>query len=168
MKTPNFVIDTSDTRMFYTMRYMQNKKYKVCSIANNTETGAAHYCFSPQKRFTNDELMNIPDKSDLFCGNLNDVQKRILIAKNINYHNLITDEIFAMENSLLTAEGALMLVIRGTNVSIFNAKSQFLVMVEWVKLSALYLKVLVRTLIFSLMTTTKGHLQDCLGKKLLT
>ncbi len=122
MKTPNFVIDTSDTRMFYTMRYMQNKKYKVCSIANNTETGAAHYCFSPQKRFTNDELMNIPDKSDLFCGNLNDVQKRILIAKNINYHNLITDEIFAMENSLLTAEGALMLVIRGTNVSIFNAK----------------------------------------------
>lgn len=122
MKTPNFVIDTSDTRMFYTMRYMQNKKYKVCSIANNTETGAAYYCFSPQKRFTNDELMNIPDKSDLFCGNLNDVQKRILLAKNITYHNLITDEIFAMENSLLTAEGALMLIIRGTNVSIFNSK----------------------------------------------
>ena len=122
MKTPTFVIDTSDTRMFYTMRYLQNKKYKVCSIANNTETGAAYYCFSPQKRFTNDELINIPDKSDLFCGNLNEVQLRILSAKNIIHHNLLTDEIFAMDNALLTAEGTLMLIIRGTNVSIFSTK----------------------------------------------
>lgn len=122
MKTPTFVIDTSDTRMFYTYRYLQNKKYKVCSIANNTEIGAAYYCYGPQKRFTNDELMNIPDKSDLFCGNLNDMQKKILEIKNITHHNLLSDEIFAMDNALLTAEGALMLIIRGTNISIFSEK----------------------------------------------
>ncbi len=122
MKTPTFVIDTSDTRMFYTYRYLQNKKYKVCSIANNTETGAAYYCYGPQKRFTNDELMNIPDRSDLFCGSLNDMQKKILEIKNITHHNLLSDEIFAMDNALLTAEGALMLIIRGTNVSIFGEK----------------------------------------------
>ena len=122
MKTPTFVIDTSDTRMFYTMRYLQNKKYKVCSIANNTESGGAYYCYGPQKRFTNDELMNIPEKSDIFCGNLNDMQKKILDAKNIVHHNLLKDEIFAMDNALLTAEGALMLIIRGTNTSIFKQK----------------------------------------------
>lgn len=122
MKTPTFVIDTSDTRMFYTMRYLQNKKYKVCSIANNLDSGPAYFCYGPQKRFTNDELMNIPEKSDLFCGNLNDMQKKILDAKNITHHNLLTDEIFAMDNALLTAEGAIMLIIRGTNVSIFSMK----------------------------------------------
>ena len=112
MKTPTFVIDTSDTRMFYTYRYLQNKKYKVCSIANNTETGAAYYCYDQKKRFTNDELMNIPDRSDLFCGSLNDMQKKILEIKNITHHNLLSDEIFAMDNALLTAEGALMLIIQ--------------------------------------------------------
>ncbi|MDE6967979.1 MAG: hypothetical protein K2P12_04895 [Clostridia bacterium] len=122
MKTPTFVIDTSDTRMFYTMRYLQNKKYNVSSIANNLDMGAGYYCYSPQKRFTNDELMNIPDKSDLFCGNLNDIQLHILEAKNIKHHNLLSDEIFAMDNALLTAEGTLMLIIRGTNISIFNMK----------------------------------------------
>lgn len=122
MKTPNFVIDTSDTRMFYTMRYLQNKKYNVCSIANNTDSGAGYFCYSPAKRFTNDELMNIPDKSHLFCGNLNEVQLKILQAKGIVHHNLLGDEIFAMDNALLTAEGALMLTIRGTNISIFDMK----------------------------------------------
>lgn len=122
MKTPNFVIDTSDTRMFYAMRYLQNLKYKVCSIANNIDNNAGYFCYGPQKRFTNDELMNIPDKSDLFCGNLNDVQLKILQAKSITHHNLLHDEIFAMDNALLTAEGAIMLVIRGTNISIFKAK----------------------------------------------
>lgn len=122
MKTPNFVIDTGDTRMFYAMRYLQNKKYNVSSIANNTNLNAGYYCFSPQKRFTNDELMNIPDKSELFCGNLNEVQQKILAAKNITHRNLLKDEIFAMDNALLTAEGALMLIIRGTNISIFDMK----------------------------------------------
>lgn len=122
MKTPNFVIDTADTRMFYTMRFLQSKKYNVCSIANNTNTGAGYFCFSPAKRFTNDELMNIPDKSHLFCGNLNDVQLKILDTKKIVHHNLLKDEIFAMDNALLTAEGAIMLIIRGTNISIFDMK----------------------------------------------
>ena len=50
------------------------------------------------------------------------MQKKILDAKNIVHHNLLKDEIFAMDNALLTAEGALMLIIRGTNTSIFKQK----------------------------------------------
>lgn len=122
MKTPTFVIDTNDTRMFYTLRYLQDKKYNVCSAQNNTDTAPAYYCYSPQKRFSNDELLAIPEKSSIFCGALSDVQQKIIKAKNITYHNLLTDEIFAMDNALLTAEGALMLIIRGTNMSIFGAK----------------------------------------------
>lgn len=48
--------------------------------------------------------------------------QKILASKKITYHNLLEDEIFAIDNAILTAEGALMLIIRGTNILIYKMK----------------------------------------------
>lgn len=120
MKT--FIIDTSDTRMFYTMKFMRERNFTVFSKDSYQGNLPCIYCFSPQKRFTLEELNNLNSKSELFCGKLPNEQKTILNDKTIQYHNLLEDEIFAIDNAILTAEGALMLIIRGTNISIFRMK----------------------------------------------
>lgn len=120
MKLPTFVIDTSDTRMFYAMKYLRNKNFNVCSLNNLDDSTASIYCFSPQKKFVRSEILNINDKSIVFCGNLLAEQLDLFYQKQLSYHNLLQDETFAFDNALLTAESALMLLIRNTDISIFD------------------------------------------------
>ena len=120
MKNPIFVIDTEDTRMFYTLRYIREKGYETHSNGSYDSNKPAIYCFSPSKRFCDGELYNICDNSIVIAGALPSDQINILQSKNISYKNIIHDEIFAVENCRQTAEAALMLMIRATNCSIFD------------------------------------------------
>ena len=122
MKKPIFVIDTEDTRMFYTLRYIREQGYETYSRGSYDSNKPAIYCFSPSKRFCDIELHDICDNSIFIAGALPTSQIEILKSKNISFHNIIHDEIFAVENCIQTAEAALMLMIRATNASIFDLK----------------------------------------------
>ncbi len=120
MKKPTFIIDTEDTRMFYTLRYIREKGFDTLSLDNYDNKKPAIYCYSPSKRFCCDELSAICNDSIMIAGALPSDQAAILISKNISYHNIILDEVFAVENCIQTAEAALMLLIRATNISIYD------------------------------------------------
>lgn len=123
MKNPTFVIDTSDSRMFYTMRYISSQGYTTSSLTNYDNKGNAVYCFSPSKRFTAEELLKLTEGSVLACGNLPAQSAGIVEGRNIKYYNLLLDEVFSIENAIQTAEAALMLIIRATNTSIFEQRT---------------------------------------------
>lgn len=122
MNNPVYVIDTSDSRMFYAMRAIEAAGRKVCSYNNYTDKAEAVYCYSPAKRFSNDEISNINSFSALMCGALPTETAQALKKRNIRHYNLLLDEVFAYENAIQTAEAALMLIIRATNTSIFQQR----------------------------------------------
>ena len=120
MNNPIFVIDTEDTRMFYTLRYIREQGYETYSKGSYNSNKPVIYCYSPSKRFCDTEISDLLDNSILIAGVLPIEQVSILRSKSISYHNIIADEIFAVENCTQTAEAALMLMIRATNISIYD------------------------------------------------
>lgn len=126
MKNPMFIIDTGDTRMFYTLRYIKDKNYRAFSLDSFSGNESVVYCFSPAKRFTNDELLSLNNDSILLCGSLPLQYISLLESKNIRHCNLLLDEVFAIENSIQTAEASLMLIIRATSKSIFRMRHAIL------------------------------------------
>jgi len=126
MKNSTFVIDTSDTRMFYTMRSIRESGNTTLSIDNYQGSQPVIYCYSPSKRFTTDELLSLSNNSILIAGNITSEQADIIASKKIQYCNILKDEIFAMENASLTAEATLMLLIRGTNISMYDMRISIL------------------------------------------
>lgn len=122
MKNLTYVIDTSDSRMFYVLRYLSNLNFNCQSLSSFMDKTSVIYCFSPAKKLTPTELMELNDGSIIMCGNLPLQCVNILDSKNIKYHNLLLDEVFSVENAIQTAEAALMLIIRATSISIFNMR----------------------------------------------
>lgn len=122
MKNTAFVIDTNDTRMFYFLKELKNKGYTTMNLDTYDKKTPVIYCFSPSKRFTNDEISNLNNSSLLIAGNLPNSQKEILSEKNIQYRNILLDEVFSIENAYQTAEATLMLMIRATNLSLYDMK----------------------------------------------
>lgn len=117
-----YVVDTSDSRMFYAMRAIADAGKEVISYNNYHDAKSAIYCYSPSKRFSNEDLANINDHSALIAGALTQESVQALEKRNIKYYNLHLDEVFAYENAIQTAEAALMLIIRATNMSLFRQR----------------------------------------------
>ncbi len=67
--------------------------------------------FPPNKKWTDEEINSIPSHVTLFCGKVDNKYNNIFKEKNIKYINFLDDELFAIENARLTAEGVLSIVI---------------------------------------------------------
>lgn len=120
MKNPIFVIDTSDSRMYYTLRYIKSKKYTAYSLDNFDYSNKAIFCYSPAKKLTISDIEKIPPESYLLAGKVNGEIHSLIKEKNITYINTLTDEVYAIENAVQTAEASLMLIIRATTKSIYD------------------------------------------------
>lgn len=76
--------------------------------------------FSPAKKFVDGYFLKFPNNIKIVCGNLSDVNIKILQDKNIEYHNLMLDEIFAIKNANLTAEGVLAIMLKESPRSMYK------------------------------------------------
>lgn len=122
MNNVTYVIDTSDSRMFYLLKSLTEQGYNAISLGAWEHKSPACYVYSPAKRLGQDELLALADNSTLLCGSMPQSGLLILESKGIVYINLLLDELFAIENAIQTAEAALMLIIRATNTSIFKQR----------------------------------------------
>lgn len=78
--------------------------------------------FSPARKFTKEEIENMPQGVTIFCGNLEKEHADLLENANIIHKNFMKDDIFVIKNSHLTSEGVLSLMIENTQDSIFDLK----------------------------------------------
>lgn len=88
---------------------------------NMTEIKRGDTCvFSPAKKFTKEEIENLPKHINIVCGKLDGEYLEILNKKKISIKNLMEDEIFTVKNANLTAEGVLAIILNETDVSLFE------------------------------------------------
>ena len=118
-----FFIDDTDKRNQTVKALFKEKNYLV---AKNFDITAAKegdvIIFAPNKKFTDDDLQKFPAECTLVCGNIPQNQGKILEDKHIKHINVLQDEVFAMQNSRLTAEGVLAEVLQNSQNSIFENK----------------------------------------------
>ena len=116
----DFVIDTSDNRMIYVKKFIENKGYSTYEYSRYNGENEAIYIFSPAKKFSAKEIDNLNAGSLVYAGNIEMHLKESMIMRNITHINLLQDEVYAYENAIYTAEVALMLIIRNTASSIYD------------------------------------------------
>ncbi len=115
-----YYIDLSDKRCEVVKGLLQ-RKYNVGEYDWKTkgENGDC-YVFSPAKKLTDKEILSLPDEITLYSGKIEDRFIDILKQKRIKHCNFMTDEVFAIKNAMLTAEGVLPLIIENTPRSIYQ------------------------------------------------
>lgn len=76
--------------------------------------------FSPARKLSLAEAAKLPQGATVTGGGQSEEVKAVLNDCGITYINLIENELYAVKNALLTAEGALALIISGTDKSIYG------------------------------------------------
>ena len=76
--------------------------------------------FAPNKKWNNEEISALPNNITLFCGKVDNSFQDLLKEKNIKHINVLENEMFALKNAQLTAEGVLALIIENSPVSLFE------------------------------------------------
>ena len=114
-----YFIDKTDARICLLAQKLIKQGKQVLTLEKGVKINP-YDCliFSPAKKFENEFLNNIPNNIKLVCGALNDEQIKIIQNKNITYKNLMNDEIFAIKNANLTAEGVLAIILEKSPKSI--------------------------------------------------
>ena len=80
------------------------------------------FCYSPARKFKLKELSALPEGAIIACGRLSFEQIMLLAEHKVRHINLIADDTFTVQNSMLTAEAALSILIANTDGSIFSDK----------------------------------------------
>ena len=118
-----YVIDTTDKRNVYVKNYLiktgeqvfELKDIKLEELKENDIL-----VFAPSKKFEITFMESLPNKIKLICGNLDETLKQVILKKQIDYQNLMEDEIFAVKNASLTAEGVLAKILELSPKSIYD------------------------------------------------
>lgn len=117
-----FFFDLQDKRN-YTVKKILSKKYKTAVLEKTSEIKQGDVIvYSPAKKFDLSEALSLPSGITVYCGNVCEQIQKIFKEKYITVKNLLKDEIFAIENAKLTAEGVLSIIISNTDKSIFEQK----------------------------------------------
>ena len=131
-----FVIDCSDKRNEYLFDALCKEGYAVSTYQN--ECGLAYpackteadeeeapaacrtavFLFAPSAELTEQDVSRIPAGSRIFCFRIGGDIAAALFKKNIAVHKYFDDELLAMKNAYLTAEGALGVIIQKTDRSV--------------------------------------------------
>lgn len=116
-----FFIEPTDKRNQTVANLMQAKNFNVATKFDVTNAKKGDVIiFAPNKKFLEEDLKNLPKNITLVCGNI--AQPSILAERQIRHINVLSDEVFAMQNSRLTAEGILAELIQHSAKSIFENK----------------------------------------------
>jgi dipicolinate synthase subunit A len=127
MKDYVFVIDCSDSRNEYLLKSLIKDGYnvKVFSKGENYKDINGRlfiFVFAPSYIIDKETVKSMKNDSIVFCLKYDDTIKTLFAEKNITAYKLFDDEILAMKNAYLTAEGALAYIIENTDISIINMK----------------------------------------------
>lgn len=116
-----YFIDTEDQRCQVATEILKKQNHKTQPVQNLSKAQKGDIIiFAPNKKFFDNFLETLPENTLLACGNIASSQKEILQAKNITHINVLEDQVFAMKNSLLTAEGILGNILWHTRKSIYE------------------------------------------------
>lgn len=116
-----YYIDTTDTRLKWTKDFLSRNASCVEDYLPQAELeDNCTLIFSPAKKFTVEELDNVPNNSNIICGNLTAEQQSFLAKKHITYTNILSDETFSIKNSNLTVEGILAIILTESPSSIYS------------------------------------------------
>lgn len=116
-----YLIDETDKRNKILKKLMKKNNFNAFTYENiyNLEKGDT-IIFAPNKKFDAEFCNNLPNEITIFSGKINKETANIFASKNIRHINFLDDEIFAIQNSHLTAEGILGLLIYEQEKSIFD------------------------------------------------
>ena len=121
-----YIVEKSDKRMAYLLdllvREGEDARAGGAVLAESATDKIPVFCCSPARKFKTKELAALPHRSVLACGRLNFEQIMLLTEHKVRHLNLVHDDVFTVQNSLLTAEAALALIIANTDGSIFTDK----------------------------------------------
>jgi len=124
-----FVIDCSDKRNEYIFDMLFKSKFSVerySALINyadiykieNTEQKEVVFLFAPLTEIDLVMAEKIPNMAKVFCFRIQEKAAESFIYKDVKVYNYFDDEILAMKNAYLTAEGTLKLVIENTEISL--------------------------------------------------
>lgn len=123
-----FYIDTSDRRNEYVYKILNRQRFP-CFVylenINKIQKGDT-IIFSPAKKFSVEEVMFFTNEITIYAGKISDNILSIFNDKNINYINLMQDEVFAIENAKLTAQGLLAIILFSIEKCFSQTKILFL------------------------------------------
>ncbi len=116
-----YYVDAADIRNVHLKELLKQTGEKVEDFSLDKKIEESSICvFSPAKKFSVELVKKFPNNITIFAGNLNKGVVSLLKAKNINYKNLMEDEIFTIKNANLTSEGVLALILEKSDKSIFD------------------------------------------------
>lgn len=124
MKDYIFVIDCNDNRNEYLLKSLIKDHCNVevfsKNIDYNEKSGLYVFVFAPSSVIDGATAENIKNGSIVFCLKYSEEIKEIFSRKNISVYKLFDDEILAMKNAYITAEGTLAYIIENTDISIIG------------------------------------------------
>ena len=116
-----YLIDETDKRNKILKKIMKNNGFNAFTYENNFILEKTDkLIFAPNKKFDKDFCESLPSGITIFSGNISQEIAEVFAKKNIRHINFLSDEIFAIQNSHLTAEGILGLLIYEQEKSIFD------------------------------------------------
>jgi dipicolinate synthase subunit A len=116
----NFVIDCSDQRNNYLYSEL-GKEFYTQKFGGNLyfdKPGVYVYVFAPSAVLDDIAINKIKDGSVVFCLSYDQKTRERLSEKNVRVYKLFDDELLAVKNAGLTAEGTLSAVIENTAVGL--------------------------------------------------
>ena len=124
----HFIIDCSDKRNEFLYEALCRDGYEVSryssQAAEYSESGERYiFLFAPGTELSFDAAAKIPIGSQVFCVRIDPKIAGEFAQKQIAVHLYFDDELLAMKNAYLTAEGALAVIIERTDRSIKDMRA---------------------------------------------
>lgn len=119
-----FVIDKSDKRNEYVLKALEKDNFKTeLFIEGHTYEDKSYryvFIFAPSTVIDLNIAQQICNDSIIFCLGCEEKIREFLKGKNVTIYKLFDDEVLAMRNAYLTAEGTLAYIIDNTDITLKN------------------------------------------------
>ena len=107
----NLTVHRTDERMYFLQKLLSGESY-----------GRDTHVFAPNVALDEEKLSEVADCGRVICGKCSDVVRNSASGRGIDVYEIMRDEKFLAVNSRLTAEGALMLMLEHSLISISDAR----------------------------------------------
>jgi len=124
-KNFTFVIDSCDKRNEYLRQFLIDTGYKALNLVAGAKYSSSKkyvFVFAPATVLTKEIADIAPDGSVIFCIGCAAKIREGLEARGVTVVKIFDDEVLAVRNAILTAEGALASLIQNTDMSLEQLK----------------------------------------------
>jgi len=117
-----FFIELKDKRYHYLAKVLKEEGYPIFEYGEEALYPDRQIIYiMALTSIVNEEIAGkLKENSMLFCNRLSDDVKKMLMKKNISYHNVTDNESYVVKNACITAEGALGYIIFNTDTSLID------------------------------------------------